>query len=207
MVQGKRPGPKPVAPYLDISKRAYDIAIKLRLLQNQIDWDVLFRAPRSIQNIKKAFVRAEQFPEMRDLWEQTQNGLLILDWLKEEKFPQTDLVAKMRHLAESIGGPSLIGRGKISLRRSRDICLEKRERGRGTILRVDFYIECSCRYKGPAKDGRCPRCGATIPADYHRLLSLRPPLSAIGSASLTPAKGQAPQQTDQLGGPPKKGRK
>ena len=51
---------------------------------------------------------------------------------------------------------SLAGLGQISPRRSRDICAEGRKKKHHTIIRQDYYIECTCGYEGPAKHGACP---------------------------------------------------
>jgi len=33
-------------------------------------------------------------------------------------------------------------------------------------LRFEYYVECSCRYKGPSLDHACPKCGAKISEDW-----------------------------------------
>jgi hypothetical protein len=61
---------------------------------------------------------------------------------------------------------SLAGMGEVSPRRSRDIVAQERARIRARtkhrILRYEYYIECSCGYKGPARDNACRKCGAQI---------------------------------------------
>lgn len=59
---------------------------------------------------------------------------------------------------------SLAGLGSVSPRRSRDICQEQRDLINRThrILRYEYYVECSCGYKGRSRDHSCPRCGAVI---------------------------------------------
>ena len=44
---------------------------------------------------------------------------------------------------------------------NRDVCYEERKRQAqlGMIFRREFYIECPCTYRGPAKGGGCPHCG------------------------------------------------
>jgi hypothetical protein len=54
---------------------------------------------------------------------------------------------------------SLAARGVRSARRSRDICDQERKKKVNYIIRQDYYIECTCRYKGPALHGKCPKCG------------------------------------------------
>src|SRR5216683_2105813 len=64
--------------------------------------------------------------------------------------------SSMRHLADSVAAE-----GFLSPRRCRDVCLEERKRQAklGMILRREFYIECTCGYRGPAKSGGCRQCG------------------------------------------------
>jgi hypothetical protein len=61
---------------------------------------------------------------------------------------------------------SVAARGDVSPRRSRDICEEERAKNRAKsprqIIRKEFYIECECGYKGPARDDACRKCGAKI---------------------------------------------
>lgn len=78
---------------------------------------------------------------------------LILKVLRESKFPKTR-EPQINFLADS-----LAGRGWISPRRSRDICEQERKKKVNYIVRRDYYIECTCRYKGPAIHGKCPKCG------------------------------------------------
>jgi hypothetical protein len=52
---------------------------------------------------------------------------------------------------------SLAGTLLICLRRSREICGEERKKKVRYISRRDYYIEWTCRYKGPALHGRCAK--------------------------------------------------
>ena len=85
---------------------------------------------------------------------------LVLKVIREPKFPKRR-DAQINFLADS-----LAGYGTISPRRSRDICDQERARERAKskykIIRKEFYIECSCGYKGPARDNACRKCGAEI---------------------------------------------
>jgi hypothetical protein len=59
---------------------------------------------------------------------------------------------------------SLAGVGVVTPRRARDICAKERakiERAHH-IIRYEFYIECSCGYKGHSKNHACSKCGAKI---------------------------------------------
>ncbi len=84
----------------------------------------------------------------------------IFSLIRHRLFPKR-AKAQVGFLADS-----LAGRPEITARRSRDICAEQRaiERGKSPhkILRKEFYIECSCGYKGPARDNACRKCGAEI---------------------------------------------
>jgi hypothetical protein len=59
---------------------------------------------------------------------------------------------------------SLAGRGAVAPRSSRDICDRERARAKRAhhIVRYEFYVECSCGYKGRSQDHGCPECGAGI---------------------------------------------
>jgi hypothetical protein len=85
----------------------------------------------------------------------------ILSLLNDPDFPQRAL-PRTRFLARSLGG-----RPNLSFRRSRDICeevnREKMRRSPHRILRKEFYIECSCGYRGPAFNDGCRKCGAQPP--------------------------------------------
>ncbi len=87
----------------------------------------------------------------------------ILALIHDPHFPRRRPKAQIGFLADSLAGSP-----DVSARRSRDICAEERAAQRATsnehkILRTEFYIECSCGYKGPALDNACRKCGAEIP--------------------------------------------
>jgi hypothetical protein len=84
----------------------------------------------------------------------------ILGVLREMKFPKKPR-AQIKFLANS-----LAGRPNVEARTSRDICAiglaEEKARSPHKILRKEFYVECSCGFKGPALDNACRKCGAPI---------------------------------------------
>ena len=86
---------------------------------------------------------------------------LVLKVIQERKFPKRSK-SQINFLADS-----LAGYGSISARRSRDICeqeqAKERAKSQHKIIRKEFYIECSCGYRGPARDNACRKCGAGIP--------------------------------------------
>ena len=87
-------------------------------------------------------------------------SVAILMWVKEKRYPKKNRQAILRHLADSIAGE-----GNVSPRRSRDICskLRREVRSVGKIIRREFYVECTCGYRGPARHDACPDCGAPVP--------------------------------------------
>ncbi len=87
---------------------------------------------------------------------------LILKVLKERKFPKQSRKAQINFLADSIGGY-----GAVTPRSSRDICVKERARIERLhhILRYEFWIECSCGYKGRSLNHACPKCEAEIPLE------------------------------------------
>ena len=84
----------------------------------------------------------------------------ILNVIKEKKFPQ-----KARSQIQFLAN-SLAGRPNVGARTSRDICAkglaEEKARSPHRILRKEFYVECSCGFKGPALNDACRKCGAEI---------------------------------------------
>jgi hypothetical protein len=79
---------------------------------------------------------------------------LILKIKNDPKFPRARSTSQIHFLADSLGG-----QGFVTPRRSREICAEERGKKRYFIVRREYYIECSCGYKGPARDGCCQDCG------------------------------------------------
>ena len=84
----------------------------------------------------------------------------ILNVICEKKFPKRSK-AQIKFLANS-----LAGRPNVEARTSRDICAkglaEEKAKSPHRILRKEFYVECSCGYKGPALSNACRKCGAEI---------------------------------------------
>ncbi len=82
----------------------------------------------------------------------------ILSVLREKRFPRTRR-GRIHFLADSVAGLSV-----VTPRRSRDICAAERAatKKQGKILRWEYYIECSCDYKGPSMKHACPVCEAEI---------------------------------------------
>ncbi len=87
-------------------------------------------------------------------------ALDALHVIREKKFP-TRPKAQINFLADS-----LAGRPNVGFRTSRDVCSAERAKERAKspheVIRHEFYIECTCGYKGPAKDNACRKCKAPI---------------------------------------------
>jgi hypothetical protein len=109
----------------------------------------LFQA-RTPEEVTVAFI---EVPEVERVDFVPSLAELILRITLERRYPIA-ADAQVRFLADSLGA-----RGAVSPRRSRDICSEERVKPAHYIIRRDFYIECTCGYKGPALRGACPKCG------------------------------------------------
>jgi hypothetical protein len=86
---------------------------------------------------------------------------LILQIINERRFPKRR-TAQIQFVADS-----LAGLGMVTPRRSRDTCARERIREMKAkqahrILRYEYYVECSCGYKGRSKEHACRKCGAKI---------------------------------------------
>ena len=83
---------------------------------------------------------------------------LIFGVLRDPKFPKRR-EAQINFLADS-----LAALGYVAPRSSRDICQKERtkEKRAHHILRYEYYVECSCGFKGRSRDHACPKCGAEI---------------------------------------------
>lgn len=135
----------------NVVRAANDLLKILEGCRDQIDWGKLEIA-KTEEESASAFERVPSpYRERLNLW-----LAAIPEWAQEGKFPKTNLERKMRHLADSVAAE-----GFLTPRRCRDVCLEERKRQAqlGMILRREFYIECTCSYRGPAKGGGCPQCG------------------------------------------------
>jgi hypothetical protein len=77
---------------------------------------------------------------------------------------QEPTLPKRREPLQRFLADSLAGVGVVTPRRSRDICAKERAKRKSAhhILRYEFYVVCSCGYKGHSKNHACPKCGAEI---------------------------------------------
>lgn len=91
-------------------------------------------------------------------------GELALRILREPKFP------KRRSAQVAFFADSCAAVGEVTPRRSRDICAQERAKEKLVqrahhIVSYEFYVECSCGYKGHSQEHACPDCGAKIVLD------------------------------------------
>ncbi len=149
----KGPGRKPRVVPFNVAAQAKRLAFYLRECKEEIDWDRLLSA-KTEEDVRSAFQRVT----MESLLLLARPDL-VLGWLREGRFPKHRRVFLIRHLADS-----LAGEGLVSFRRSRDLAARERrkERKRGRIIRVEFYVECTCGFKGMSRDHACRRCGAPV---------------------------------------------
>jgi hypothetical protein len=134
--------------------RAANYRDQLPRIWNELEGPLL--AAQTPEDVAKAFETAlpgnNEFPP---------RASLILEVIKDPRFPKRQK-SRIKFLAESIAGV-----GVVTPRRSRDICSEDRAASKEAIkahhiLRYEYYVECSCGYKGPAQDHACRKCGAKI---------------------------------------------
>lgn len=150
----KKRGPKPKIRPSEVVNRAYDLRLTLEVGAKELDWLKLLTA-QSVEEVVAAFSQMNESYRRKFLYKPG----LILECLKDPKFPKQDRKAQEEFIADSLAGD-----GRISIRRSRDICGEERakEKRQGKILRREFFIECSCGYEGPSLRDTCPDCGAIV---------------------------------------------
>ena len=120
-------------------------------------WPLLEKA-KGEEDVMRAFHEGAS-PYFRG--ELVSEAALALRVLRERKFPKRRQ-ARINFLADSLAGV-----GVVTPRRSRDICAqerakEKRAQNAHRIIRYEFYVECSCGYRGRSQDHACPKCGAAI---------------------------------------------
>lgn len=71
---------------------------------------------------------------------------------------------------------------------ARDICAEERNEERNkvehTIVRREYYIECTCGYEGPALNGACAKCGTQELAEIEVARKWHSSNTKLGTAAL-----------------------
>jgi hypothetical protein len=117
-------------------------------------WPLLLKARTEVE-VKEAFLQGATPYDGQFLpWV----AGLALQVLRESRFPKRS-AAQIGFFADSLAGV-----GAVTPRRSRDICAQEKAREKRThrIISYEFWIECSCSYKGQSRDHACPDCGARI---------------------------------------------
>lgn len=153
-VFGKRGKGRPArVPFAWITGRADNYRRILNGVWERL-WPLLSEA-QTEEAVKKAFQEGAT-PYDREFMPYL--AALVLRVVHDPKFPKRR-AAQINFLADS-----LAGWGRTSPRRSRDICEQERakERRAHHIIRYEFYVECSCGYKGRSRDHACRKCGAQI---------------------------------------------
>jgi len=146
-------GRKRSLPWSTVTGRASNYEFQLGEVWHKLGIPLL--AATTEEEVTKVFDQFGQ-PYARDFVPRLSSDILLL--LKDKDFPQRP-IPRIKFLARS-----LAGRSTLSFRSSRDICeAEARREKRKSpyrILRREFFIECSCGYKGPTLDNDCPDCAA-----------------------------------------------
>ena len=170
----KRPRGRPGLPSSEVAMRAdnyrrmfwdyrLDKKKKEYVRDKPSEWATRLLASKTVEDVEGAFqTRGLSIQnEVRPLFP------LILQVLRERTFPKKP-ETQLDFLADSIAA-----RGDVAPRTSRDICEKERTRLRRRsphkILRHEYYIECSCGYKGAARDNACRKCGAEIELSLEQL--------------------------------------
>jgi hypothetical protein len=155
--QKGRRGPKPKVDASVVRGRADNFR---GLLDNVWDrlWPQLSQA-QTADDVIRAF--REQYPGEHEFMPDLAS--LVLKVLKERTFPKRR-IPQINFMADS-----LAGLGRVTGRRSRDICADDRAKAKRAhhILRCEYYVVCSCGYKGPSLNRTCRKCGAEIPFEFH----------------------------------------
>jgi hypothetical protein len=149
-------------PWDTVTGRASNYEWALNEVWEELEGPLL--SSKTADEVTDAFKRFAE-PCARDFVPRLSSDILSL--LSDPDFPQRAL-PRTRFLARSLGG-----RPNLSFRTSRDICEEadqvEKRKSPHRILRREFYIECSCGYRGPALNDGCRECGAQPPLWFENL--------------------------------------
>ena len=149
-----------------VTGHAYNFRIQLGQVWGNLEGPLL--ASRTEEEVKAAFEKHAQ-PYARDYVPALISDIVAL--IRDPKFPKRP-EARVNFLANSLGG-----RPELSFRTSRDICerelARQRRKSPHHIIRKEYYVECSCGYKGPALDHACRKCGAGISFSLAELMGPR----------------------------------
>jgi hypothetical protein len=158
---GKPRGRPPTIPRSWVTGRAYNYKIQLGQVWPRLQGSLL--EAQTEEEVERAFENNGQ-PYAQNFVPAMASDILAL--IHDSKFPKR-AEARVNFLADSLGG-----RPNLSFRSSRDLCEQERVREKRTnrIVRYEFYIECSCGYKGRSLDHACPKCRAQIDFGFGSIL-------------------------------------
>jgi hypothetical protein len=146
-------GRKRKLPWSTVTGRASNYQFQLGEVWHSLGTPLL--AAKTEEEVTKAFSQFGQ-PYAGNFVPRLSSDILLI--FKDEDFPQRS-IPQIKFLARS-----LAGRPTLSSRSSRDICekeaLREKRKSPYRILRREYFIECSCGYKGAALDNDCPECGS-----------------------------------------------
>lgn len=153
---GRRgPGrPRRAAVYSEIVNRSENFR---GLFSRRGVWEQLYPAlktAKTTQDVKEAFIAAD-LPD-RDQF--ISLATLILRVMREPKFPRRPK-PQIHFFADCLAAC-----GRVAPRRSKDICDEYRKVfiSKHHIIRHEYWVQCSCGYRGISTDHRCRKCYAPI---------------------------------------------
>jgi hypothetical protein len=151
-LQKRDRGRPPKVPASEVVNRADDYRGILQAM-----WDQLW-PPLSVAETKEDVIAAIQNAGPYQRGQFVPSASLMLKIVQNRSFPKRRQT-RINYLADSIAA-----RGVVTPRRSRDICAQERAKAKQAnhIIRYEFYVECSCGYKGQSRDHGCPKCGASI---------------------------------------------
>jgi len=157
----RRPGPQARMRPSEIAGRANNN----RGILNQV-WDRLWPLLSEAQNDEDVIKAFQEGASPYDRGFMPFLAGLVLKVMNEPKFP------KRREPRINFLADSLAGVGCVAPRRSRDICEEERAKAKRAhhIICYEFYVKCSCGYKGHSRNHACPKCGATIDFGFGSIL-------------------------------------
>ncbi|MGO8983598.1 MAG: hypothetical protein ACLPHI_02705 [Terriglobales bacterium] len=152
-VSEKRPGRREKIGASEVVGRAHNY----RWILNQV-WDRLWPLLSKAKNEEDVIKAFREGAKPYDGSFVPSLAGLVLKVMNERKFPKRK-EPRIHFLADSLAGVGL-----VTPRRSRDICEEERANAKKThhIVCYEFYVECSCGYKGRSKKHACTKCGARI---------------------------------------------
>ena len=157
-------GPKPRVSATEVFNKSEHLKA---ILQGRGVWEAMYprlRRAKTKKDVLRVFVRLRQIgvyvDDVHELF--PARAALIAAVIHDPAFPTTRKDRQITFLADSLAGGT-----RVSPRRSRDICAAERLRRAQAhcIIRREFYVECSCGYKGPALNDACRKCQAPIILD------------------------------------------